>query len=94
MNVNDLISANGEKVSKMLTTASISSDSNYVFHNLYSEPSEITGFGRLTPKNREVGSIDGRFISMAEASSKEIREQIDKGDAVRKIVIYFESFIL
>lgn len=54
MNVNDLISANGEKVSEMLTTASISSDSNYVFHNLYSEPSEITGFGRLTPKNRGI----------------------------------------
>lgn len=54
MNVNDLISANGENMSEMLTTASISSDSNYVFHNLYSESSEITGFGRLTPKNRGI----------------------------------------
>ncbi|CAH8455282.1 unnamed protein product [Schistosoma mattheei] len=92
MNVSDLISANGEKVSEMLTTTSISSDSTCVFYNLYSEPSEITGFGRLTPKNREVGNIDERFISMAEASSKEIGEQIDKGDAVRKKTLSIENY--
>lgn len=44
-----------------------------------------------------MGSIDGRFISMAEASSKEIREQIDKGDAVRKVskcfaLLLFKTF--
>ncbi|CAI2724848.1 unnamed protein product [Schistosoma spindalis] len=92
MNVNDLISANGEKVFKMLTTASISSDSNCVFHSLYSEPSEITVFEGLTAKIREVGNSDGRSISPDEAAPKEIRGQMDKEDAVRKKTLSIENY--